>query len=392
MDASSSTGSATPLAGLRVVDFTQIASGPVCTLVLADLGADVIKIEPPTGDTSRTLGPPWIDGVSTIYLALNRNKRGIVLDLKKPDDVERARRLVADADVLVENFRPGVMDRLGLGWKQANEMNPRLVYCSISAYGQEGPWRHRAGVDGVLQAVSGLMSLAGEEGGGPIKVSVPILDIVTGFLASSAVQAALLARNATGLGRHVDISMLASSLMLQQTAIAGYFASGELPAKTGSAAPYAAPNEAFPTRDGWIMIAAYQQDRWRKLCDALRRSELVDDTRFAALADRVANRPALVAELAATLKNDTTTAWVERLEAADVLCAPIADYASVAGLEQARHNGIFVDVPHPTRGTIRQVGCNLGARGADVPVRYAAPSLGEHNAAIFGGSRAEVTS
>jgi len=379
---------ANALSGIRVIDFTQIASGPTCTLMLADLGADVIKVEPPSGDVARTFGPPWIDGVGATFLALNRNKRGVVLDLKVAGDVARAHQLVRDADVVVENFRPGVMARLGLGYEAMQSDNPRLVYCSISAYGQKGSWRGRAGVDGVLQAITGLMSLAGEAGSGPIKVQAPILDVVTGFLAASAVQAALHDRARTGRGQWVDLSMLASSLMLQQTALAGYLLSGDLPVKCGSAAPYAAPNESFATRDGWIMIAAYQPDRWRKLCETLGAPALADDARFARLPDRIANRAALVAALEVILRTRDTADWIAVLEAADVLCAPIAEYDSVVALEPVVDNALLVDVPHATRGSIRTVGCGLGGRAADLPVRYGAPRLGEHNAELFGAASA----
>jgi crotonobetainyl-CoA:carnitine CoA-transferase CaiB-like acyl-CoA transferase len=375
-------GLANALEGLKVVDFTQVASGPTCTLMLADMGADVVKVEPPTGDTARSLGPPWIDGVGAVFLALNRNKRGVVLDLKNPGDLERARSLVRSADVVVENFRPGVMERLGLGYEAMSAKHPGLVYCSISAYGQRGDWRGRAGVDGVIQAVSGLMSLAGESGSGPIKVQAPIVDVVTGFLACSAVQAALLERKRTGRGQWLDVSMFASSLMLQQTAIAAYLFSGDLPVKSGSAAPYAAPNEAFPTRDGWLMIAAYQPDRWRTLCEVLERPELAAETRFARLADRVANRQALVQVLGEALSRRTTAEWLARLEAADVLCAPIADYDEVTGLPPVEQAGLLIDMPHPTRGSLKVVGCGF-AGAPDGAATRPAPALGEHNDEIF---------
>lgn len=371
-------GLANALQGVKVVDFTQIASGPTCTLMLADMGADVVKVEPPSGDTARTFGPPWIDGVGAVFLALNRNKRGVMLDLKQAADVERARALIRSADVVVENFRPGVMERLGLGYEALRASNPQLVYCSISAYGQSGDWRGRAGVDGVIQAVSGLMSLAGESDSGPIKVQAPILDVVTGFLACSAVQAALLERAHTGRGQWLDVSMFASSLMLQQTAIAAYLFSGDLPVKSGSAAPYAAPNEAFPTRDGWVMIAAYQQERWRTLCEVLELPGLADDARFAELADRVANRRALVQVLGEALRRRTTREWVALLESADVLCAPIAEYDEVLGLPPVAQGQLLIDMPHATRGSLKVVGCGFaGAHDGAAP--RPAPALGEHN-------------
>jgi len=370
------------LDGIRIVDFTQIASGPTCTLILADLGADVIKIESPAGDVARRLGPPWIDDVGVFFLALNRNKKGVAVDLKDPVQRERVRRLIQNSDVLVENFRPGVMQRLGLDYETLSRGHSRLVYCSISGYGQTGDWGSRGGVDGVIQALSGIMATTGEEGGAPVKVQVPIVDIVTGFLAANAVQAALHDRRRTGLGQYLDVSMLASALMLQQTAFAGYLSSGDLPRRCGSAAPYAAPNEAFPTADGWIMIVAYHQERWAVLCDLLGRPHLVQDSRFVTLADRVKNRSSMFEALADVLRTRKTAEWLHILEAADVLCAPIAGYAETVALPPTLQSGLLVDVPHPTVGSMRQIGCALSLPAQ--PVKRGAPAIGEHTAEVLG--------
>lgn len=377
------------LEGIRVVDFTQIASGPTCTLMLADLGADVIKIESAAGDVARTLGPPWIDGTGVFFMALNRNKRGITADLKDPVQRLQIMELIADADVVVENFRPGVMKRLGLDHEALAATHPRLVYCSISGYGQTGPWKSRGGVDGVVQALSGLMGVTGEEGGGPVKVQVPMVDIVTGFLAANAVQAALHERHRTGRGQHVDVSMLSSALMIQQTAFASYFVDQEQPRRQGSAAPYAAPNEAFPTADGWIMIVAYHQDRWELVCRLLGLGHLVEDERFLTLALRVQNRPAMFEALSAKLRERTTAQWLPVLEASDVLCAPIATYAQAVALPPIVHSGLLVDVPHPTRGRLKQVGCGLTSSAATPwPVRRGPPGIGEHNDEVLGPRKA----
>ncbi|MGE4238928.1 CaiB/BaiF CoA transferase family protein [Ramlibacter sp.] len=373
------------LEGIRVIDFSQIGSGPTCTVMLADLGADVIKVEAASGDIARPLGPPYVDGDGMLFLALNRNKRGVSVNLKDPADRDRMLKLCEDADVVAENFRPGVMERLGFGYEALSKRNPRLVYCSISGYGQKGAWRERGGMDGVVQALSGLMAITGEDGGVPIKVQVPIVDIVTGFLAANAVQAALHDRNRTGKGQHIDTSMMACALMLQQTAFAGYVTNGEVPVRSGSAAPYAAPNEAFPTGDGWIMIIAYQDERWRALVELLDAPQLAEDPRFATMDQRIANRPAMVEAVAQRLRRNTTAHWLEVLGAGDVLCAPIATYAETAKMPPVADSGMIIDVPHPTRGTIRQVGCALTLPAA--PARRGAPGIGEHNDEVFGSLR-----
>jgi len=370
------------LEGIRVIDFTQIASGPTCTLMLADLGADVIKIEAKEGDVARSLGPPWIDGTGVFFMALNRNKRSVVTNLKDPRERDRILDLIAQSDVVVENFRPGVMRRLGLSYDDVRNINPQIVYCSISGFGQTGSWKNKGGVDGVVQALSGLMGITGEKGGGPVKVQVPIVDIVTGFLAANSIQAALHAKARHGKGQYLDISMLSSALMLQQTAFAAYLQDGQLPERCGSAAPYAAPNEAFPTADGWIMIVAYHQDRWAALCTLLNVEHLIHDPRFHSLANRVANRPEMIQELSAKLRERSTAHWLECLGEADVLCAPIATYTETLGLSPVQDAGVLVDVPvEGTDSMIRQIGCALSTPAP--AVRRGAPAIGQHTAEVL---------
>lgn len=380
---------ATSLEGIRILDFTQIASGPCCTQLLADMGADVIKVEPPTGDIGRTLGPPWLDGTGATFLTLNRNKRGIVLDLKTSDGVASAIDLARGCHVVVENFRPGVMQRLGVGYEALKKQNPALVYCGISAYGQTGPWSGKAGVDGVVQAVSGLMSLTGEANSGPVKVQAPVVDIVTGFLATSAILGALRIAERTRVGQLIDVSMFDCSLMLQQIAFGSYLISGETPKRCGSAAPYAAPNEAFPTADGWIMIAAYQDDRFKVLCATLGLSELVGDPRYAELKDRVANRATLFAYLAAELSTKTTDAWIEIFDRVDVLCAPIAEYDRIAGMDLLNERAVLVATPNAARENLHLMGTSFLGKPATVPLRYAPPALGEHTAEVLGSLQSE---
>ena len=311
------------LQGLTVIDFTQIAAGPISTMLMADMGARVIKVEPPDGELGRGLGPGWIGTDSALFHAFNRNKDGIALDLKSAEGLAVARRLIAGADIVVESMRPGVMDRLGLGYATLAADHPALVYCSISAYGQSGPYADRAGVDGVLQADAGLMSLIGVEGGEPCKVQSPVVDVMTGYVAVMGILAKLAQRQRDGQGGHLDVNLLNAALALQQSSLTSYLADGQLPVRAGSAAPYSAPNQAFRTADGWIMVAAYMPERWRRLCQTLGLPELIDDPRFATSPLRVTNRPALVEALTRVFSTRTTAQWLHVLRDADILCARV---------------------------------------------------------------------
>jgi crotonobetainyl-CoA:carnitine CoA-transferase CaiB-like acyl-CoA transferase len=371
------------LAGIRVLDFAQVGAGPMCSMQLGDLGADVIKIEGPAGDLGRKLGPPWQEGESVVSMSFNRNKRSLVIDMKKPDGPALARRMVAKADVVLESFRPGVMEKLGVGYATLSKHNPHIVFCSVSAYGQSGPWRDKPGVDGIVQAVSGLMSNIGDADSPPMKVLVPAVDMVTGFLATSAVLAALRTRDATGQGQHLDISLYNSAVMLQQSAVASYLSSGELPVRTGTAAPYSAPNEAYPTRDGWIMIAAYHEERWRALCGVLGEPALAERPEFATNPQRVANRAKLMTELKARLAAKTSAEWQALLEAADIICGPIADYATLIKSPQLAHNGVIVETKSSVAGTVRMPGMAMGDCNAQARVHRGPPAVGEHTCEIL---------
>ncbi len=381
------------LAGVRVLDFAQVGAGPMCGMQLGDLGADVFKVESPAGDLGRKLGPPWQKGESVVSMSFNRNKRSLVVDLKKPAGPTLIRRMAAQADVVLESFRPGVMAKLGIGYAALSGANPRLVFCSVSAYGQSGPWRDKPGVDGIVQAVSGLMSNIGDADSPPMKVLVPAVDMVTGFLATTAVLAALRIRDASGLGQHLDLSLYNSSVMLQQSAVASYLSSGEIPARTGTAAPYSAPNEAYPTKDGWIMIAAYHEDRWRALCEVIGDPALATHTDFATNPQRVANRAALMQVLKAKLAARTSAEWQAILEAADIICGPIADYAMLMQSPQLAHNGVIVDTHSSVAGPVRMPGMALGDHDAQSRVHRGPPAVGEHSREVlaeFGLSGPEI--
>lgn len=365
------------LAGLKVLDFTQVMAGPACTLCLADLGADVVKIEAPTGDLSRALSP-WVQGESVPYMALNRNKRSVVLDLKQPTHRDAAQRLAADADVVVESFRPGVMARFGLDYATLRAINPRLIYCSVSAYGQHGSARGLPGVDGVLQAVSGLMGMTGTPGGEPCKVPVPVVDLLTGHLAAISVLAALAQRQHTGQGQHVEASMFASAIALQHTSLASYLADGQMPGPQGSAASYAAPNEALRCADGWIMVAAYHPARWQALCEVIGAPALAQDPRFADNERRLMNRPALLNELQARMLAQPRAFWLEVMSAVDIICGPINDYAEVVQSAPFVEAALTETLDHPVAGPLRLPRSVIGAVGERPQARRAPPTLGQH--------------
>lgn len=372
-----------PLHGIRVLDLSAGAAGPICTMVLGDLGADVIKVEPPEGEWGRTLGPPFVRGVAAAFLGMNRNKRSIAADLKRPGAAEVVRRLARTSDVFVESFRPGVTARLGVDYEVLAAINPRLVYCAITAFGSVGPWRDRPGVDGIVQAVSGLMSVTGTADGPPVKVGVPAADMVGAHLAVEAILAALFARERTGRGQRVEISLLDALIAFQAVPLSMYLASGEAPARLGSAAPYAAPNEAFPTRDGYIMVAAYSPQRWKSLCDLIGRSELATDPRFADNAARVRNRAALVQVLSEVFRQRPSAEWLEVLEAADILCGPLVTYPELPSHPQVVANEMIVSVSHPELGMNRIPGIPHRLTDTPASVRMPPPLVGEHTEEVL---------
>lgn len=373
----------TSLDGLVVVDFTQIAAGPTCSQILADLGARVIKVEAPEGELGRGLGPGWIGDDAALFHAFNRNKLGLALDLKTLEGVSAARRLIAGADIMLESMRPGVMKRLGLDHEVLLSENPRLIYCAISAYGQEGPYAAKAGVDGIIQADSGLMSIIGTAESGPVKVQAPVVDVFTGYVAAMGILARLNQRNRDGCGGFLDVSLLNSALVLQQSSITNYLVDGVLPERIGSAAPYSAPNEAFPTTDGWIMVAAYNGGRWERLCDQLGCPELTTDPRFASSSSRVAHRDEMQTLLNARFRQDTTDAWLEKLGAADILCARVSTYADLRDHPQVSANGMIAEIDHPALGTIRTPGFPINSREFKDHRHRPAPGLGEHSGEIL---------
>jgi crotonobetainyl-CoA:carnitine CoA-transferase CaiB-like acyl-CoA transferase len=381
------------LNGVRVIDFSHVLAGPVCSMTLADFGAHVVKIEPPDGEIGRRIGPPWIGGESPAFISVNRNKYSVAIDLKTDAGREAVRRMVREADVLVENFRPGVMASMRLDFDTLRQLNPRLVYCSISAFGQTGANRKRPGVDGVIQAVSGLMSTLGTTEAEPLKVPIPVADMMGGYLAAIAILGALHQVRNGGGGQHLDVSLYNATLMLQQIGFAAFFASGREPEKTGSAAPYACPNEAFPTADGWVMVAAYHPERWRALCEVMGAPALEADPRFTTNDDRVRHRAALHHLLAARFVERTTAEWLDRLAARDILCAPVATYSDVVESAEYSECGLAQTIEHPIAGPMRTHGFALGPSDRQGAPDLPAPLTGQHTLQVlekYGFAESEI--
>ena len=376
------------LDGLRVLELTHVMAGPFCGQVLADMGADVIKIEPPgTGDSSRrSMG-------TAAFLAVNRNKRSAALDLK--DDAHRAAflRLADGADVVLENNRPGVTERLGVDYATLSARNPRLVYASISGFGQTGPYAQRAGYDLIAQGLSGVMSVTGEPDGDPIKCGIPIGDLSAALFCAVGVLSALAARERTGRGQLVDTSLFEGALALSIWETAELWATGRAPGKLGSAHRLTAPYQALRTRDGHLTVAGNTQPQWERLCAVIGREDLLADPRFAGNDDRMANRPELVRELEAALASGGTDEWVARLEEAGIAAGPIHDYAEVLADPHTRAREMEVTMEHPEEGTVRGLGIPVKLSGTPGSVRRAAPLLGEHTAEVLreaGLSDAEI--
>ena len=373
-----------PLAGVKVLDLTQIMAGPMCTLLLADLGADVIKIERPgSGDDTRRMGSRIAADFAAGFLALNRNKRSIALDLRAPDGKAVFRRLAQTADIVAENFRPGVMERLGLGYETLSQINPRLVYASISGFGGSGPYRHRGGFDLVAQGMSGLMSVTGFPDGPPAKVGVPITDIGAGAFTAFGILAAYIHARRTGLGQQVDASLLEAGIAYTVWESAEYFASGAIPGPLGSAHRVNAPYQALRTADGYINIGAASQPTWEQFCRAIGQETLIDDPRYREPNDRKAREAELAALLEDILSRQTTAYWLERLDAAGVVAGPIYDMAQVYADAQTQAREMLVTLPDPELGELRNIGIPVKLSATPGSIRRRAPALGEHTRQIL---------
>ena len=373
-----------PLAGVRVVDLTRVMTGPYCTMMLGDLGADVVKVElPGKGDDTRAWGPPFVRGESAYFLSVNRNKRSVALDLKRDGAREALWRLIERADVVVENFSPGTIDRLGFGYAAVCERRPAIVYASISGFGQSGPSRERTAYDLILQGMGGMMSVTGPVGGPPTKLGIPIADIAAGMFAAFAVAGALFGRERTGEGRYIDASMLGGQVALLTYQAGIYFTTGEVPRPLGNAHPIVAPYDTFRAADGYVNVAVGNDAIWRRFCDAFGLADLAADARFATNAGRITNLPALWAAIAAVLADLPVADIVARLDAHAVPCGPIHDVAQAMADPQTRAQDLVREVPHPTLGSVTLTGFPYQLPDTPLAIRLPPPLLGQHTAEVL---------
>jgi crotonobetainyl-CoA:carnitine CoA-transferase CaiB-like acyl-CoA transferase len=385
-----------PLAGVKVLELSQIMAGPTCGLMLADLGAEVIKVERyPQGDDARRYRRAGDSGLPPSFMILNRGKRSIALDVKQPAGRDALLRLVAQSDILTENFRMGVMERLGLGYEQLSEINPALVYCSITGYGRTGPLASRGGFDLILQAFSGLISVTGEEGGEPVKPGVSIADVNAGILAAFGSLAAYIQRLRTGRGQRVDTSLLQASMQQMYWYAAAYFSRGIVPKPAGTAHPLIAPYQVYKCSDGGLAIGGANEANWVRVAQVMGHPEWVDDPRFNTPDIRLANRRELETLINAVLGQDTRAVWTERLEAAQVPCGPVQTVGEALDHEQTRAVRSVVDVPAPDGGTMRALGLPVLFNGTSHLADTPAPRVGENTADVlrqFGFTAGEIES
>jgi crotonobetainyl-CoA:carnitine CoA-transferase CaiB-like acyl-CoA transferase len=372
------------LSGIRVVDFTRVVAGPYCTMLLGDLGAEVIKIEQPgKGDDTRSWGPPFVGGESAYFLSVNRNKKSVCLDLNNEDDLKVVHRLVAESDVVIENFRSGIMERFGLGYEDWRERHPRLIYCSISGYGRSGPYKDRAGYDVIVSAMGGLMGITGTPEGEPVKTGVALTDVITGLYAFSAIQTALYHRERSGQGQRLDVSLLSAELAALINAASNYLVAGEVPQPQGSAHGSIVPYQAFRAADGYIVIGAANDKLFQKLCLALAHPEWASDERFRTNAERVKNREALISLIEDALQAESVATWEPLLAQAGIAVGPVNRMDQVFQDPQVMHSQQVVSLAHPTAGDVRLVGPAVNYSLTPAEITSPPPLLGEHTQEII---------
>ena len=378
------TDTAGALAGLTVLDLTRVLAGPYCTMMLADMGARVIKVERPgKGDDTRGWGPPFQHGESAYFLSVNRNKESVTLDMKHPDGRRVLDRLVARSDVLVQNFRPGTLDRMGLGYADVARQRPDLVYCSISAFGQNGPRRNEPGYDAVMQGEGGLMSITGPPDGPAYRLGVAIVDIVSGMFSAYGIAVALLARERTGRGQHIDVGMLDAVAAVLTYQAGTYFATGEAPGRLGNRHPSITPYESLEAADGELVVAVGNDQLWRTFCGVLDMDDLADDPRFRTNKDRVNARAALRQVLVERLRTRQVADWLARLKTAGIPCGAVRDLDQVFTDPQIIERAMVVALDHPIAGAIRQLGVPVKLGGTPGTVRTPPPTLGQHTDAVL---------
>ena len=373
-----------PLDGIRVLDLTRVLAGPYCTMFLGDLGAEVVKVEQPgVGDDTRGWGPPFTGGESAYFLCVNRNKKSITVDLKSQEGVALLRRLAERADVLIENFRPGAMERLDLGEKDLRATNPRLIYASLSGFGADGPMSDAPGYDLIVQAWGGLMSITGQADGEPSKVGVAIIDLVAGLMLGKSIAAALFAREKLGVGQKIDTSLLEAEVACLINVGSNYLVEGNIPRRWGNAHPSIVPYQSFKTADGYLVIGVASEGIWRRFCQAIGRAEWADDSRFEKNSNRVENRSLLIGLLAEMFLSHSTDEWLKLLNSAEVPCAPVQTVDQVFKAPQVLHREMLVQVEHPTAGPVRMAGIPVKFSATPASVRLPPPLLGQHNEEVL---------
>jgi len=374
------------LDGIRVVDQTQVMAGPFASMLLADMGADVIKVEPPEGEHARHVGLEIAPGVGASFLAVNRGKKGMTLDLKQPDGVAVLKRLVATADVLVENYRPGVAQRLGVDYETLSPINARLIYCSVSGFGQTGPYASRGGYDLIAQGMAGIMSATGSDGGPPVKVGVPVADLGAGLFALLGILAALRARRITGRGQRVDTSLYEAALALSAWEATEYWYTGEIPKRLGTAHRLNAPYQAFRASDGYFTVGAANPKLWPIFAGLIGRPELTQDPRFKGVGDRVKNRPALEKEIEVATSKETRAHWLAKCEGAGIPAGPIYRVPEALADPHAQARGMVQELVHPQAGRVKVLGNPVKLSRSPATFRAAAPLLGADTDAVLAGA------
>jgi len=372
-----------PLQGIRVLDLSRVLAGPYCTMVLGDLGAEVIKVEPPEGDETRGWGPPFAGGESAYYLCVNRNKRDMVINLKTDEGKTILRELALQSDVLVENFRPGTLEKFGLDFATLHALNPKLIYCSVTGFGQTGSMKDKPGYDFMIQASGGLMSITGEPDGEPMKTGVAVVDLFAGQNAIIAILAALQARTLTGEGQHLDIALFDSQLGWLANVASNYLISGKLPKRYGNAHANIVPYQSFQASDGWFAIAVGNDRQFARLCELLGKPELAANEKFASNSARVQNREEVIFILASIFKTASVAEWLGKLDEAEIPCGPINNFEQVFSMPQVKERGMLVQMEHPTIGTLPLVGSPLKMGATPVEYRLPPPLMGEHTEEIL---------
>ncbi len=374
-----------PLQDIRVLDMTWALAGPFCTMLLADLGAEVVKVENPQGGDPSRKNFPFIDGISSYFLSINRGKKSITVNLQHPKGQEIILSLAQKCDILVENFRPGVMDRLGLGYAAIAKVNPKIIYASCSGFGQTSPYAHRPAYDVIVQGMGGTLSITGEEGRPPVRVGFSIGDLGGGIFTALGILAALHERERSGQGQWIDVAMLDCQLAFLENAFARFLATGEVPQRIGTRHPVLTPFQAFPTQDGYLVVAVARQDWWEKFCQLLNLPELLNDERFKTNIDRTKNHKALEEILTPIIKSRPTAEWVAEMEKLDIACGPVNTIPQIANDPHTAARAMITQVYHPKAGMLKVVNSPIKLSRTPLKLEKASPELGEHTEEILTG-------